>query len=167
MNTKTELYSGEKVSRSDLRIDALGDTDELGAVLGIARNYVEDANLQKNIYAIQELLFALSAECATSVYEVNNLERRIEKNDVDHIIENIAQLHEQVNLPNTFVIAGQTLSGAYLHHARTIARRVERRITVLAEQKFIVNEHVLEYINRLSFYLFLLSLYEDQKASTL
>src|SRR5699024_8424157 len=111
--------------------------------------------------AIQEKLFILGVELASDAKGLEKLKLRIQSEDVkflEGIVDEIAK-----NLPDKayFIIPGKTKASAYLHHARTQVRYAEREIIALGED---VNIVILEFINRLSDVLYVLSRYQDEVA---
>jgi cob(I)alamin adenosyltransferase len=145
---------GGRVDKDDLRVEAYGTTDELNSILGKAVTEL-DANVFKDIledlYAIQNELFDGGTDLANVMKErhyklhlpaVTNLENRI-----DALTEEAPELLK-------FILPGGTPAAATLHIARTVARRAERQVVSLMKQDDLVPETVLQYLNRLSDYLF-------------
>ena len=158
----SDLYSGEKISRSSLQMDVLGDIDELNSVLGVAYCHVQNTEIQQNIYSIQENLITVSSELATTQKKLAALPSRIDDVKLNTLKDKIETLKHHIKMPTTFVIPGKNLSSAHIHQARTIARRCERKITKLFENKELYNQIILQWFNRLGAYLFFLALSEEQ-----
>ena len=160
----TSLFSGERVSKSSLRPEALGDLDELQSILGIARYFAKKARTKKEILELQQELFLLGSEIATTEKEKSSLlSKRLDKTRLEQFEKKVQSLHDATPIPENFVIPGDHLATAYLHHARAVARRCERKIVRLFEIHEIQNEHLLAWINRLSIYLFLMAQFENIK----
>jgi cob(I)alamin adenosyltransferase len=166
---KTGLLSGERIDKADPRVEAYGTVDELGTTLGVAKVYASK-RIAESISAIQEKLFLINAELATTTESLENddpLQRlqRISKQDV-HEIEKIADdLSEELPQLTNFVIPGGTEAAAFLHVSRTVCRRAERRIVYLASSHR-MNEEIVRYINRLSDLLFVMARYENFEEGT-
>lgn len=157
----TDLFSGESISKSSLRLDVLGDMDELQGLLGIARYQAHKRKTKQAILEIQKDLFTVGAELATSQEKLSTLAKRVDKNFMESLEKKTLSLYEEGALPKNFIIPGDQLSAAQINYARTVARRCERKIVKLFENKEISNERILMWFNRLSVYLYLLSLRES------
>ena len=155
---KTSLVGGGRVSKHAKRPAAYGEVDELNSVLGMARlqcgadtaNAVMDSQLAR----IQNDLFDLGADLAT----VDDMKPalRITATQVARLEQEIDEINENLSALNSFILPGGTPLAAWLHLARTVARRAERQMTELATVEP-VNEHAMQYINRLSDLLFVLA----------
>lgn len=157
----TSLVGGERVSKASLRVDSYGDVDELNAVLGIIRSQGVDDEISSLIVKIQNDLFIMGADLASpmdievprvSAESVKNLERAIDKS-----LEELEPLKE-------FILPSGNVGGSYLHFARTVSRRAERKVVKLMEEEDI-GENVLIYLNRLSDLLFVLARVENKRGN--
>lgn len=150
---KTDLSSGERVSKASERIAAYGTLDELNSLLGICRNYSSDK--EEELEKLQNHLHILQAELAN-----RDPSEKVEEEDIDWV-ENLCDKYQEECPPlKDFVLAGGVESASHLHHARSVARRAERKIVAL-EQKEEIRLEVLSYINRLSDLLFLMARHEN------
>lgn len=149
----TSLSSGERVSKSNNRIEAFGTVDELNSVVGISAFYAEEK--RKELETIQNDLHILQAELACREPEV-----KVNHEDIDRI-EELCD-HYQAECPplREFVLAGGCESASHLHNARSVCRRAERKIVDL-EQDEKLRPEVLSYINRLSDLFFLMARHEN------
>jgi cob(I)alamin adenosyltransferase len=150
---RTDLSSGERVSKSSERIEAYGTVDELNSLVGLCRTYTE--NKQEELEEIQNELHILQAELANREPDTKVTQENIERLEdrCDHYQEECPPLRN-------FVLSGGTESAAHLHHARSVARRAERKIVELDEGEEL-REEVLAYINRLSDLFFLMARHEN------
>ena len=157
----TSLVGGERVSKASLRVDSYGDVDELNAVLGIIRSQGVDDEISSLIVKIQNDLFIMGADLASpmdievprvSAESVENLETVIDK-----FLDELEPLKE-------FILPSGNAGGSYLHFARTVSRRAERKVVKLMEQEEI-GENVLIYLNRLSDLLFVLARIENKRGN--
>jgi len=153
----TSLFSGEQIEKSDPRADAYGDLDELVSILGVAYAHASDSDLRTRIEQIQQELFVVGAELATSLSHVDKLEHRISEKQVVALDEQCRKTEAGIQMPNGFILPGGSVVGAFLDHARTVARRVERKVVALHRNGFVKNELLLVWVNRLSDYLWLLA----------
>ena len=163
---KTHLGNGLEVPKTDLRVEAFGTVDELNSVVGIC---VVDAQKQDRIHftnlllSIQNDLFDLGADLC--VPEAENSQKsgdkegqslRITVDQVKFLEGEIDRHNDGLESLNSFVLPGGGILSCWLHLARTVCRRAERRCwSLLACEP--VNEMVLVYLNRLSDLLFVLA----------
>jgi cob(I)alamin adenosyltransferase len=160
-NGTTALSTGERRQKFDLRVTAYGTVDETNACVGIAR---ETAGLQLNIAAmlmrIQHDLFDLGADLATpeGVEKPSWEPLRVTAAQVTRLEAEIDELNADLQPLRSFVLPGGSQASAALHLARTVARRAERLIVELAAcDGEIVSAEAIQYINRLSDFLFVAS----------
>ncbi|OGX24372.1 MAG: ATP:cob(I)alamin adenosyltransferase [Omnitrophica WOR_2 bacterium RIFCSPHIGHO2_01_FULL_48_9] len=159
----TSLFSGERISKSSLRPEALGDLDELGSILGLARYHAKKLRIKKELLDLQRELFIVGSELAISPAAPVHLPQCMDQSRLAQFEAKVESLNKAAPIPEGFVISGRSLSAAYLHQARTVARRCERKVVRLFEAKEISNTCLLAFLNRLSVYLFLMAQYEDSK----
>jgi cob(I)alamin adenosyltransferase len=161
--------SGDRIRKDNPRVEAYGTVDELISVLGAAKSYLDISSdpVAKDIHYIQQLLFYVAAELATNPESVDpsdtimNL-RRASTDDVNQL-ENIAdELTEKLPPLTNFVIPGGTHAAAFLHQARTVCRRAERRVIAFSKIQQ-VNPELIRYLNRLSDLLFVMARYLNQE----
>ncbi len=153
----TGLFDGTRVPKSDPRVAAYGDVDELNAWLGLVRVDVPDDRLSGMLEAIQRDLFAIGARLADPA---KRIAQRVTKAAVTS--EDISRLEAWIDLFETelpplrrFILAGGSRAGATLHVARTICRRAERAMVSLGRDAF--EPELLVYVNRLSDLLFVMA----------
>ncbi|MFH0880926.1 MAG: cob(I)yrinic acid a,c-diamide adenosyltransferase [Lentisphaerota bacterium] len=163
----TELFSGERVSKSDLRMDALGALDELNSVLGLARSVATRKGLSRQILEIQRKLFVAASELATTDGHLKFLPVRIDMDEVHRIDWQIGGYERCVRMPRGFIVPGGTRGGAHLDHARAVCRRSERQVAALFQQKVIKSKALLVWLNRLSDLLWLMARHEEGASGTL
>jgi cob(I)alamin adenosyltransferase len=159
----TALGTGKRVPKHDQRVEAYGTVDETNAAIGIARLHTSgdaDAALAR----IQNDLFDLGADLCAPEGDGSKERLRIIDAQVERLEQEIDAMNEELAPLNSFVLPGGSAASAYLHLARTIARRAERDMTRLAEQEP-VNPAAIRYINRLSDHLFVLARYENDKGA--
>lgn len=158
----TGLLGEERVEKFDLRMEALGALDELSATLGIVRSQLKTEDERLKIITLQRKLYELMAEVAASPENAQKFQRIT----VDAIVEietEIDRISMQVDVPEGFIVPGETQASAFISMARTISRRAERRVAELLSRGDLKNEQVLRYLNRLSSLLFVMELEQIQK----
>jgi cob(I)alamin adenosyltransferase len=159
---ETSLFGGTRVKKSDPRVDAYGEVDELNASLGVARAAGLDAAVDEVVGHVQRDLFALGAELADPS---NKIAERVTKAviadaDVERLEHAIDRFEEELPALRRFILAGGAPGAAALHLARAVCRRAERRMVALEPPA----DHVLiRYINRLSDLLFVLARAENHR----
>ncbi|MES2906072.1 MAG: cob(I)yrinic acid a,c-diamide adenosyltransferase [Pseudomonadota bacterium] len=157
----TGLGSGERVSKTDLRVEAFGTVDETNAALGLARLHCEkDSKIDLMLMRIQNDLFDLGADLCTKNAKPGKDALRIVDAQVVRLESEIDDLNENLSTLRSFVLPGGSAVSAHLHLARTIARRAERLMVALsATDGEEVNAAALKYINRLSDFFFVAARY--------
>jgi cob(I)alamin adenosyltransferase len=160
------LFGGDRVSKSGLRTEAYGTTDEAVSALGLARAAIGDitdrteARLAPLIVRLQRELFVVGAELATHADRRERLAdgtTRVTAEMVAALEREIDELELLVEQPKEFVLPGESLTGAALDLARTTVRRAERRSVALAEDGGLPDSQVLAYLNRLADLLFVMA----------
>lgn len=146
----TGLGDGSRVSKDDLRVEAMGNIDELNSVLGVLLTETLSLATHNSLTRIQHDLFDLGGELSIPGHAMLKPERVAElEQTLDAYNANLAPLKE-------FILPGGTRAAALCHLARTVCRRCERvLITLQTEQA--ISPAALPYINRLSDLLFVLA----------
>ena len=152
----TSYADGKRVPKHALRVEAYGTVDETNAVIGLARLQAKGETAEM-LERIQQDLFDLGADLATPGDEFeDDATLRITQDQVDRLEAEIDDLNAVLAPLSSFILPGGGAAAAYVHVARTVARRAERRITALAENEP-VNPAAIRYMNRLSDHLFVLA----------
>ena len=153
---KTSLYTGERVSKDSLRVEAYGSVDEADSVLGQARAFAVHENVKSTIYKLQKDLWMLMADVASVGNEPN-----IKPEDVTELERLIDSYTESLQPLDHFLVPGETKSESFLNAARSVVRRAERAMWRLNDSEP-VNEVDIRYLNRLSDLCFTLGRYESE-----
>ena len=165
----TRLATGEPVSKASLRVEAYGGVDETNAFLGVARQYTTaDPDLDAMLERIQNDLFDLGADLATpEQHEKPAWEPlRIVESQVERLEQEIDRLNGELSALTSFVLPAGSPASAALHVARTVCRRAERAVVLLAQTEGeIVGQPALNYLNRLSDLLFVASRWANDKGA--
>lgn len=157
---KTSLFDNKRVSKDDIRVESYGTVDELGSFMGLAKNYVEDKELYEYIEKIQNKLFTVATNLATE--DAKKVAHYIVQEDIYYLEKIIDIYMGRLENPTGFIVPGSSKKSAYLHVARTVCRRAERRIISLSGYS-IVDPLVIKYINRLSDTLYAMARYSEEK----
>jgi len=163
---QTSLGRGERVAKHDIRVEAYGTVDETNSVIGLARSTIAHTILgdprlpeaDAMLGRIQNDLFDLGADLCTPEGEAKRGEQalRIVPSQVERLEREIDAMNSELEPLKSFILPGGSEAAAWLHLARTVARRAERRMTQLAAEQPI-NAEAIKYINRLSDHLFVLA----------
>lgn len=154
---ETGLYTGERIKKSSLRVEAYGTVDELDSALAMARAFCQREEVRERILGLQKRLPILMADLASV-----NQPARIEEAQVSALEKDMDGMEAALPPLACFILPGDTKGGAFLDLARTVARRAERCFCRLAEQE---ETHEVDriFLNRLSDYCFLLMRMEEQR----
>lgn len=151
----TALFGGKRVSKSHLRVDAYGTVDELNSFVGWLRDSTENQHVRGILVQVQHRLFTVGATLASDP------EKHPPTPDI--LPEDIALLEQEMDdmdagLPplKNFILPGGHTSVSVCHVCRTVCRRAER-LAVALHQTDPVDPLVLQYLNRLSDYFFMLA----------
>lgn len=161
----TGLLGEQRVPKYDPRPDTFGTVDEATSALGLARATSHDPKVKEIIYTLQQELYLLMGELATPPEHYEKMGLRMTSEHVQRLEQLEEALKQEVEIPNKFVIPGDTPAGAALDLARTVIRRAERMAVKLLHDGVIANAEVVRYLNRLSDLVFILARYVEVKSS--
>jgi len=146
----TELSNHERIDKSDVRIEAMGDIDELNSIIGFLRTNDIPDDLSEHLLNIQHRLFDIGGELAIPGNAV------ISSESVKRLEQLIDDINSDLPVLKEFVLPGGSISASICHIARTVCRRSERTLVALTRKESF-NTETLCYINRLSDLLFVLA----------
>lgn len=158
----TGLGDGSRIHKSHLRVQALGDVDELNSQLGVVRairngntpsftNPFDSSGHDLLLARIQNGLFDLGGELCIPTYRaITDAHLLVLDNAISDANTSLPPLKE-------FILPGGSLAAAHCHVARTVARRAERSVAALMASGEDVSPLALRYLNRLSDLLFVLA----------
>lgn len=154
----TSLFGGKRVAKHNIRIDSYGTVDELNANLGLVRDQNLDAQSEKCLIHIQNTLFTVGAILASDSNKTSNTSKipQLKDKDIQFLENEMDRMNADLPEMTHFVLPGGHVSVSYCHVARTVCRRAERLCTALFELEPF-DDKVLQYLNRLSDYLFVLA----------
>ena len=163
---ETSLVSGNRLPKSDLRIDLYGEVDELNSHLGIVLAQLNQCNvtLKDEILAlgqqVQSNLFNLGSflACEPEHWESYKL-TPLNKDLITETEKLIDKLDSKIPKLKNFILPGGSLVSSYTHVARTVCRRVERKLVEFKYSDQQIPENSLEFLNRLSDFLFVMARY--------
>ena len=154
---KTSLVGGQRVSKASERLEAYGTVDELSSHLGLLASMLNDIEDKTMIIRIQNCLFNVCTNLATDQEQTAlSPSAHLPEGEIELVEQKIDEIMKLLPEKQGFILPGGTKEAAQAHVCRTVCRRAERRIVALSEVAKISPE-VLQYVNRLSDYLFVLA----------
>jgi cob(I)alamin adenosyltransferase len=160
---ETGLFSGERVPKDSLRVEAYGTVDELSCWIGYTRSLIQDGEIDAILERIQQDLFLVGAQLATRQERSSLQKAEVTQAMVEHLEEEIDKLDAELPPLSTFIVPDGTGAAAALHVARTIARRAERRVVTLTRNEKL-SPALVQYLNRSSSLLFVLARVVNRRA---
>ncbi len=152
----TALFGGSRVSKAHDRINAYGTVDELNSYIGLLRDQEVNQKRHDFLIQIQDRLFTLGSFLATEPGNKKVKLPEFQANDVTLVELEIDAMEEHLEPMRNFVLPGGHQSISFCHIARCVCRRAERLVILLQESEE-VNSLIIQFLNRLRDYLFLLS----------
>jgi len=146
----TGLGDGSRTGKESLRIEALGEVDELNSQLGLLLTETLPPSIAQELLDIQHDLFDLGGELCIPGTTMLQIER------IARLEQLITDLNAGLPPLKEFILPGGSRAAALAHIARTVCRRAERRLVALKRQEA-VSDHALRYLNRLSDLLFVMA----------
>jgi len=145
----TGMGDGSRVEKDDLRVAAIGDTDELNSVLGMVICKCPEGEIKETLITVQHDLFNVGGQLTMPECHLITQQR------VDWLEQMLDKLNENLPPLKEFILPGGGEAAAHCHLARTVCRRAERSLVSLAKQ-FEYSDLIRAYINRLSDLLFVI-----------
>jgi len=156
----TGLIGGTKVLKSNFRIESYGNIDELNSHLGLLGDYITDRDIKKVLCEIQNNLFVIGSQLACDDNKDIKMQLpELKENDVLLLEEEIDRMNEELPALTHFILPGGHILVSCIHISRSVCRRAERSCVNLKEQDLFIEPLILQYLNRLSDYLFVLARY--------
>ena len=152
----TQLIGGLRVPKNHLRIESYGTVDELNSWLGLIRDSITDEHSKWMLKEIQDRLFTIGSLLASDPGSSRMKVPDLHEQDVELLEKEIDSMEEILPELKTFVLPGGNPVNSMCHVARCVCRRTERLVVQLSESEK-VERLVIQYLNRLSDYLFVLS----------
>ncbi len=153
----TGLVGGHRIKKINSRIEAYGTVDELSAQLGLLVSFMKDGADKDLVLRAQKNLFTVCSNLATDqAKEPVAPSYTLDAAEIKILEEEIKTINMSLPAPKSFILPGGSHEAAIAHVCRTVCRRAERRTFFLAETTD-VDPVILQYLNRLSDYLFVLA----------
>lgn len=151
---ETGLFGGKRLPKHHIRIEAYGTVDELNSYIGLLRDNVADNNTKNLLKEIQDRLFALGSSLASDP-EKNMITPDIKESDISLLENAMDEMDKKLPALKNFILPGGHTVVSFCHIARCVCRRAERN-TVALHYTEPVDGLIIQYLNRLSDYLFTL-----------
>jgi cob(I)alamin adenosyltransferase len=157
-NGTTGLIGGTRVSKAGLQIESYGTVDELNSWIGLVRDSFEEDNAAQQLLEIQNTLFVLGASLATAPKGTKMQLPPLESRFIEDLESWIDAMNSELTELTHFILPGGHIASSYAQIARCVCRRAERRVIELNsnDSRFSLE---IQYLNRLSDYLFVLARY--------
>jgi cob(I)alamin adenosyltransferase len=156
----TSLIGGTKVAKSHLRIESYGNLDELNSYIGLVNDLIADQPSKEMMREVQDRLFTIGSSLACDPEKDTGMQiPDLHDEDVSVLEKEIDRMNEALPEMRSFILPGGSVAVSTIHIARCICRRTERGCVRLQEENMFVEPLVIQYLNRLSDYLFVLSRY--------
>ena len=160
---KTALIGGERVSKANLRVEAYGTIDELGAQMAFARSICGSDEIDELTKSIQRELFMVSGSLANPDFS-DAPKPYVTPEMIDRLTAEVARIEKMEGILADWSLPGDVSSAAAFDIARTVCRRAERSVVRLQETGETVDAQVVTYLNRLSDLLWLIGRFLELKA---
>ncbi len=155
----TGLGDGSRVAKDDLRIEALGDVDELNSSLGLLRSHISVSDLSaeqkakwdKSLSLIQHWLFDLGGEVCIPNFNL------VQPVSIEFLEKEIDEMNDALPMLKDFILPAGSLACSFAHQARSVCRRAERRLMAVHSRDQNIQAASLQLLNRLSDWLFVAS----------
>ncbi len=156
----TSLIGGTKVPKSHLRIESYGTIDELNSYIGLVGDLLTDAHSKMILREVQDRLFTVGSSLACDpdkepLMKIPDLKQE----DIQLLEKEIDSMNESLPVMKSFILPGGHTAVSTIHVARCVCRRAERLCVHMQQENLFVDPLVIQYINRLSDYLFMLARY--------
>ena len=154
----TSLIGGVRVPKNHIRIESYGTIDELNSYLGVVNDTTQHEKISVWIKEIQDRLFTIGSVLATAPNkEISMKLPDVQVEDVQWLEQRIDEMNEQLPEMRSFILPGGHLAASSCHVARCVCRRAERICVAMLELNEEVPDLVIQYLNRLSDFLFVLA----------
>jgi cob(I)alamin adenosyltransferase len=160
----TGLIGGTKVLKNDIRIETYGTVDELNSWIGNINDQLQDEEFRPQLKEIQDRLFTIGSALATDGDKEPKMKLPdLHAADVDFLERLIDSMTEALPPMKSFILPGGHPVVSSIHIVRCVCRRAERLAVSMQQLELFVDEKVIQYLNRLSDYLFTLARYVAHK----
>ena len=160
----TSLIGGTKVPKNDIRIECYGTVDELNSWIGLIRDLLQDNDFNNELREIQDRLFTIGSSLATDAEKEPKMKLPdLHQEDITFLEKRIDEMTAALPAMKSFILPGGHPTVSSIHIVRCVCRRAERLAVNMQQNELFIDEKVIQYLNRLSDYLFTLARFAGQK----
>ena len=160
----TSLIGGTKVPKNDIRIETYGTVDELNSWIGLINDQLNDEAFKNELKEIQDRLFTVGSSLATDAKKAPKMKLPdLNNSDIEFLEKRIDAMTAELPSMKNFILPGGHVTVSSIHITRCVCRRAERLAVNMQQNELFVDEKVIQYLNRLSDYLFTLARFVAQK----
>ena len=160
----TTLIGGTKVPKNDIRIETYGTVDELNSWIGLINDQLNDDAFRSELKEIQDRLFTIGSSLATDAEKEPKMKLPdLNDGDIQFLENRIDVMTAELPVMKNFIVPGGHVAVSSIHITRCVCRRAERLAVNMQQHDLFVDEKLIQYLNRLSDYLFTLARYGAQK----
>jgi cob(I)alamin adenosyltransferase len=160
----TSLIGGTKVPKNDIRIETYGTVDELNSWIGLVNDQLRDDEFKSDLKEIQDRLFTIGSSLATDAEKEPKMKLPdLHQSDIELLEKKIDEMTAALPPMKSFILPGGHVAVSSLHVTRCVCRRAERLAVNMQQHELFIDEKIIQYLNRLSDYLFTLARYAAQK----
>lgn len=152
---KTSLIGGTKVPKNDLRIETYGTVDELNSWIGLVSDQLDGLSLKTELREVQDRLFTIGSSLATDTEKEPKMKLPdLTAGDIEFLESRIDAMTAELPPMKNFILPGGHVTVSSLHITRCVCRRAERLAVNMQQHGWFVEDKIIQYLNRLSDYLF-------------
>ncbi len=160
----TSLIGGTRVSKANARIETYGTVDELNSWIGLVCDQLSHKHSRKMLQEVQDRLFTIGSSLACDPEKETKMKiPDLRGEDIVLLEKEMDRMNEKIPAMKSFILPGGHPVVSSLHVARCVCRRAERHCVALQESNQFVGPLVIQYLNRLSDYLFVLARFTGNK----
>ena len=160
----TSLIGGTKVPKNDIRIETYGTVDELNSWIGLVNDQLDGDEWKADLREIQDRLFTIGSSLATDADKEAKMKLPdLHQSDIEMLEKKIDEMTAALPPMKSFILPGGHIAVSSIHITRCVCRRAERLAVNMQQHDLFVDEKIIQYLNRLSDYLFTLGRYAAQK----
>jgi cob(I)alamin adenosyltransferase len=159
----TGLLGGGRAPKDDPRVEAYGTVDEASSAMGLAKALTVHPRVRSICEELQRGLYSVGAELGTNP-QTHKAFAKTGEAEVGRLEKLLADLEDEVKMPEGFILPGATPASGALDLARAITRRAERRCLTLEHAGGMDNPQIRRWLNRLSLLLFVLARFEEDES---